>query len=250
MVETSGASVVLVHAGLAVPASVVGLGDAVEVIAVDASVPVEAGVSAVTDAERRGRLLPQHAAYTIFTSGSTGRPKGVTLPHEAVVNRLRWGLDELPIGPDDMVVLKTPYTFDCSVAELFAPLMQGSRLLIADPEGHLDPPYLADLIADKGATMVHFVPSMLSVFLELAGPERLARLDRVRIISTTGEALPPAVAAETRAVVPGAMLYNLYGPTEAAVEITYQRLDEVGDTVPIGVPVWNSTAYVLDGRLN
>uniref|UniRef100_UPI0035E3D90D non-ribosomal peptide synthetase n=2 Tax=Gordonia paraffinivorans TaxID=175628 RepID=UPI0035E3D90D len=250
MVETSGASVVLVHAGLAVPASVVGLGDAVEVIAVDASVPVEAGVSPVTDAERRGRLLPQHAAYTIFTSGSTGRPKGVTLPHEAVVNRLRWGLDELPIGPDDMVVLKTPYTFDCSVAELFAPLMQGSRLLIADPEGHLDPPYLADLIADKGATMVHFVPSMLSVFLELAGPERLARLDRVRIISTTGEALPPAVAAETRAVVPGAMLYNLYGPTEAAVEITYQRLDEVGDTVPIGVPVWNSTAYVLDGRLN
>uniref|UniRef100_UPI00289F2D17 amino acid adenylation domain-containing protein n=1 Tax=Gordonia paraffinivorans TaxID=175628 RepID=UPI00289F2D17 len=204
----------------------------------------------MTDAERRGRLLPQHAAYTIFTSGSTGRPKGVTLPHEAVVNRLRWGLDELPIGPDDMVVLKTPYTFDCSVAELFAPLMQGSRLLIADPEGHLDPPYLADLIADKGATMVHFVPSMLSVFLELAGPERLARLDRVRIISTTGEALPPAVAAETRAVVPGAMLYNLYGPTEAAVEITYQRLDEVGDTVPIGVPVWNSTAYVLDGRLN
>ncbi|WP_168707670.1 AMP-binding protein, partial [Gordonia paraffinivorans] len=64
MVETSGASVVLVHAGLAVPASVVGLGDAVEVIAVDASVPVEAGVSPVTDAERRGRLLPQHAAYT------------------------------------------------------------------------------------------------------------------------------------------------------------------------------------------
>ncbi len=250
MVETSGAAVALVHAGLPTPEPIAGLGDTVEVIAVDASTPIEGAVAPVTDAERRGRLRPQHAAYTIFTSGSTGRPKGVTLPHDAVVNRLRWGLDELPIGAEDMVVLKTPYTFDCSVAELFGPLMQGSRLLIADPDGHLNPPYLADLIADTGATMVHFVPSMLSVFLELAGPERLARLDGLRIISTTGEALPPAVAAETRAAMPDAMLYNLYGPTEAAVEITYQQLDEIGETVPIGVPVWNSTAYVLDGRLN
>ncbi|WP_279107618.1 AMP-binding protein, partial [Gordonia paraffinivorans] len=187
---------------------------------------------------------------TLFTSGSTGRPKGVTVSHEAVVNRLRWGLDELPIGADDLVVLKTPYTFDVSVPELFAPLMQGSRLLIADPEGHLDPLYLADLMADKGATMVHFVPSMLSVFLELAGSDRLGRLDRLRVISASGEALPPAVAADARAVVPNAMLYNLFGPTEAAVEITYQRLGEVGDTVPIGVPVWNTVTYVLDERLN
>ncbi|MFV3116267.1 non-ribosomal peptide synthase/polyketide synthase [Gordonia amicalis] len=250
MVETSGATVALVHAGQSTPEPIAGLGDAVEVIGVDTSTPIEGNTAPVTDADRRGRLRPQHAAYTIFTSGSTGRPKGVTLPHDAVVNRLRWGLDELPIGADDMVVLKTPYTFDCSVAELFGPLMQGSRLLIAEPDGHLDPPYLADLIADTGATMVHFVPSMLSVFLELAGPERLARLDRLRILSTTGEALPPAVAAEARAAMPDAVLYNLYGPTEAAVEITYQQLDEIGDTVPIGVPVWNSTAYVLDGRLH
>ncbi|MCF8568746.1 amino acid adenylation domain-containing protein [Gordonia sp. HY002] len=250
MMSTAGAKVALVHAGESVPGPIAGLGESITVMAVDAGSPVDLAAPPVTDAERIGALRPAHAAYTIFTSGSTGRPKGVTLPHDAVVNRLRWGLDELPIDGDDLVVLKTPYTFDCSVAELFAPLMQGSRLLIAEPDGHLDPVYMADLIADSGATMVHFVPSMLSVFLELAGPERLARLDRVRIISTTGEALPPAVAAETRAAVPGAVLYNLYGPTEAAVEITYQRLDEIADTVPIGVPVWNSTAYVLDGRLN
>ncbi|WP_143965713.1 non-ribosomal peptide synthetase [Gordonia zhaorongruii] len=250
MMSTAGAKIALVHAGEPTPDPIAGLGESVRVLSVDAGSPVDLSVGPVTDGERIGALRPDHAAYTIFTSGSTGRPKGVTLPHEAVVNRLRWGLDELPIDGDDLVVLKTPYTFDCSVAELFAPLMQGSRLLIAEPDGHLDPVYMADLIADSGATMVHFVPSMLSVFLELAGPERLARLDRVRIISTTGEALPPAVAAETRAAMPNAVLYNLYGPTEAAVEITYQRLDEIGDTVPIGVPVWNSAAYVLDGRLN
>ncbi|NED66031.1 AMP-binding protein, partial [Streptomyces sp. SID10244] len=72
----------------------------------------------VTDADRIAPLRPEHAAYTIFTSGSTGRPKGVTLTHHAVVNRLRWGLDELPIGPSDTVMLKTPYTFDVSVPEL------------------------------------------------------------------------------------------------------------------------------------
>ena len=250
MMSTAGARIALVHAGLPTPAPIAGAGDGVTVIEVDSESAVDESVAPVVDADRRAPLLPQHAAYTIFTSGSTGRPKGVTLPHDAVVNRLRWGLDELPIDGDDLVVLKTPYTFDCSVAELFAPLMEGSRLLIAEPDGHLDPAYMADLIADAGATMVHFVPSMLSVFLELAGPERLARLDKVRIISTTGEALPPSVAAQTRAEVPGAVLYNLYGPTEAAVEITYQQLDTIGDVVPIGVPVWNSSAYVLDGRLN
>ncbi|GED99905.1 hypothetical protein nbrc107696_03520 [Gordonia spumicola] len=250
MLTTAGATLALVRAGRPAPEPIAGLDPSFRVIEVDADAPFDPSAGPIDVAERLGTLRPEHAVYTIFTSGSTGRPKGVTLTHAAVVNRLRWGLDELPIDQDDLVVLKTPYTFDCSVAELFAPLMQGSRLLIAEPDGHLDPVYMAELIADSGATMAHFVPSMLSVFLELAGPERLARLDRLRIISTTGEALPPSVAAHTRAAVPDAVLYNLYGPTEAAVEITYQRLDDVDDVVPIGVPVWNSTAYVLDGRLH
>ncbi|GAB85278.1 putative non-ribosomal peptide synthetase [Gordonia rubripertincta NBRC 101908] len=80
MVETSGATVALVHAGLPTPEPIAGLGDKVGVVAVDASVPVEGADAPVTDAERRGRLRPQHAAYTIFTSGSTGRPKARLLP--------------------------------------------------------------------------------------------------------------------------------------------------------------------------
>ncbi|MFZ2512113.1 MAG: amino acid adenylation domain-containing protein [Gordonia sp. (in: high G+C Gram-positive bacteria)] len=152
-----------------------------------------------------------------------------------------------------MVVQKTPYTFDCSVPELFAPLMVGATVVVLKDGGHLEPRYVAQEIARTGATMVHFVPSMLSVFLDVVPADVLASLDSVRIVSTTGEALPPAVAAPTRAVWPGALFYNLYGPTEAAVEITFEKIGRVAaddPTVPIGVPVWNSSAVVLDARLH
>jgi len=140
-------------------------------------------------------------------------PKGVTLSHEAVLNRLWWGLDELPIDGSDRVVQKTPYTFDCSVPELFAPFMVGASSVVLRAGGHLDPLYVASEIERTRATMVHFVPSILSVFLEVVGVERLRELDSVRIVSATGEALPPAVAAPTREVWPEALFYNLYGPT-------------------------------------
>ncbi|NED61923.1 amino acid adenylation domain-containing protein, partial [Streptomyces sp. SID10244] len=93
---------------------------------------------------------------------------------------------------------------------------------------------------------------MLSVFLDVVGPDRVRRLSTVRIISTTGEALPPSVAARVRELLPNIDFYNLYGPTEAAVEITFERIEAVDvdqTSVSIGAPVWNSTAYVLDGRL-
>ncbi|MFT4088754.1 MAG: amino acid adenylation domain-containing protein, partial [Gordonia sp. (in: high G+C Gram-positive bacteria)] len=207
----------------------------------------------LTDTSYEGsEVRGSSAAYTLFTSGSTGMPKGVTLPHEAVLNRLWWGLDELPIGESDVVLQKTPYTFDCSVPELFAPLMVGATLVVLKDGGHLDPLYVASEIERTRATMVHFVPSMLSVFLDVVPPQMLSALDSVRIVSTTGEALPPAVAAPARRLWPNALFYNLYGPTEAAVEITYQSIEEVraeDTSVPIGVPVWNSSAVVLDARL-
>ncbi|AZG48350.1 Tyrocidine synthase 3 [Gordonia insulae] len=254
MIATAGVRIVLVSGDTAPDAVSGATGEIrVDLVTVDTTTPLAGDTTPITDADRIAPLRPDHAMYTIFTSGSTGQPKGVTLTHEAVLNRLWWGLHHLPIDTSDTVVLKTPYTFDCSVPELFAPLMVGAQTLVLSADGHLDPVYVAEQIAEHRATMVHFVPSMLSVFLELAGPERLAALDSVRILSTTGEALPPAVAATTRELVPGADLYNLYGPTEAAVEITHQRIDTIaaGDaTTPIGVPVWNSTAHVLDARLH
>ncbi|WP_062393756.1 non-ribosomal peptide synthetase [Gordonia phthalatica] len=247
MLETAGVRVILTAGGTVST----GQGE-VTVIEVDTDHPVDVG-SPVTDAERLSPLRPDHAVYTLFTSGSTGRPKGVTLTHEAVVNRLRWGLDELPIDRTDVVLQKTPYTFDCSVPELFAPLTVGAELVVLKAGGHIDPLYVAEVIEESRATMVHFVPSMLSVFCEIVGTERIAAMSSLRIVSTTGEALPPTVAAELRDAQPDILFYNLYGPTEAAVEITYERIETVdagASSVAIGLPVWNSSAVVLDGRLH
>ncbi len=257
MLATSRADLLLVsdrdQAAAALSAAAAVGAQVVEVEATGAIDTAAAEAAPVGDHERRGPVHGGTAAYTLFTSGSTGMPKGVTLPHEAVLNRLWWGLEELPIDGTDVVLQKTPYTFDCSVPELFAPLMVGATLVVLKQGGHLEPEYVAGEIARTRATMVHFVPSMLSVFLDVVPAQRLSELTSVRIVSTTGEALPPAVAAPTRRVWPEALFYNLYGPTEAAVEITYQRIGDVSPddpTVPIGVPVWNSSAVVLDSRLH
>jgi amino acid adenylation domain-containing protein/non-ribosomal peptide synthase protein (TIGR01720 family) len=186
-------------------------------------------------------------AYVIYTSGSTGRPKGVMIPHRGVVNRLRWMQEALPLTPADRVLQKTPFTFDVSVWELFWPLLEGATLVLARPGGHREPAYLARAIAAERITVVHFVPSLLEVFLGEPGlAESCAAL---RQVVCSGEALPPTAAEHCRARLPRAALWNLYGPTEASIDATAWRCAAGEDTVPIGRPIANMQAYVLDGRL-
>jgi len=252
MVDTANVGVVLVKAGKT-PDTITELRDGLKIVEVNATEEIDLSTSQLASPESVRSVRPDDAIYTLFTSGSTGRPKGVTLSHEAVLNRLWWGLDELPIGPTDRVVLKTPYTFDVSVPELFAPLMVGASIVVLKADGHLDPVYVAEEVVRTASTMVHFVPSMLAVFLEVAGEDRVRAMTSVRIVSTTGEALPPSVAAQLRRWMPGVLFYNLYGPTEAAVEITYESIGAVdahSSTIAIGLPVWNSSAVVLDSRLS
>ncbi|NED70280.1 AMP-binding protein, partial [Streptomyces sp. SID10244] len=129
-------------------------------VVADASAPVPADSSPVTDADRISPLTADHAAYTLFTSGSTGRPKGVVITHTAIANRLAWMQDSYRLRGADVVLQKTPVTFDVSVWELFWPLMVGATLVIARPDGHRDPAYLAQLIREQRVTTTHFVPSM------------------------------------------------------------------------------------------
>ncbi|PSK27914.1 non-ribosomal peptide synthase/polyketide synthase, partial [Nocardia seriolae] len=207
----------------------------------------------ITDAERGQAILPEHTAYVIFTSGSTGRPKGVAVEHGAIVNRLLWMQHEYPIDANDAVLQKTPATFDVSVWEFFWPLQTGARLVVAKPDGHRDPVYLAQVIAETGITTAHFVPSMLSVFVATLGNENgdsSVPAPRLRQVFASGEALPAPTAQKLRELT-GARLHNLYGPTEAAVDVTYHEVIDT-DTVfvPIGRPVWNTETYVLDARLH
>ncbi|MFY0567371.1 amino acid adenylation domain-containing protein [Archangium lansingense] len=191
---------------------------------------------------------PNGLAYVIFTSGSTGRPKGAMNAHAPVVNRLLWMQDEYKLGPQDTVLQKTPFSFDVSVWEFFWPLMMGARLVVARPGGHQEPAYLVRLIAEARVTTLHFVPSMLQVFLEEPGLERCASLRRV---VCSGEALPLELAERCLQRLPQAGLHNLYGPTEAAVDVTYYACvrGEQRRSVPIGRPVANTSIRLLDPKL-
>ncbi|MFL6127650.1 MAG: amino acid adenylation domain-containing protein, partial [Mycobacteriales bacterium] len=190
------------------------------------------------------------AAYVIYTSGSTGRPKGVLNAHRGIVNRLRWMQDEYGLGADDVVLQKTPASFDVSVWEFFWPLVTGARLVLARPGGHRDPAYLRRVIDEHRVTTVHFVPSMLAAFLaEPAEPG----CGSLRLVVCSGEELPVALARRCLDLLPQARLSNLYGPTEAAVDVTAFHCDPAvlaaRTRVPIGRPVANTRTYVLDDRL-
>ncbi|EMH4162901.1 amino acid adenylation domain-containing protein [Pluralibacter gergoviae] len=197
---------------------------------------------------------PQQAAYVLYTSGSTGRPKGVVVSHDAIINRLRWMQAAFPIAGGDVVLQKTPSSFDVSVWEFFWPLIAGATLVMAPPDAHRDPEALTQLIADYRVTTLHFVPSMLAIWLDTLGHQRenIARCATLRQVFCSGEALAGELARRFRQHLGTAALHNLYGPTEAAVDVTWQPADDPtlaqcsAPGVPIGKPVWNTRLRILD----
>jgi non-ribosomal peptide synthetase component F len=188
-----------------------------------------------------------HLAYAIFTSGSTGGPKGAMNEHGAVCNRLLWMQEAYGLTAGDRVLQKTPFSFDVSVWELFWPLIAGARLVFAKPGGHRDSRYLVSLIREEGITTLHFVPSMLRVFLE--EPE-VSSCDSLRRVICSGEALAFDLQERFMAAL-DAELHNLYGPTEAAVDVTFWHCRKEANrrSVPIGRPIANTRIHIVDEQL-
>ncbi|HEX8344570.1 MAG TPA: amino acid adenylation domain-containing protein [Actinoplanes sp.] len=199
-------------------------------------------------------------AYCIFTSGSTGTPKGVLVPHSAIVNRLRWMQDTYLLDATDVVLQKTPYTFDVSVWEFFWPLIAGARLAVARPGGHRDPEYLLAEIERRHVTVLHFVPPMLAALLDRPDAGRLGQ--SVRLVVCSGEALEASLRDRFFATVAGSAggadpdtrrirLENLYGPTEAAVDVSWYSCDpdDRATVVPIGRPIDGISLHFLDRDL-
>jgi nonribosomal peptide synthetase DhbF len=209
-----------------------------------------ADLASCDDTDAGIAIDPSHPAYVIYTSGSTGVPKGAIVSHRAIVNRLRWMQDRYGLEADDRVLQKTPSSFDVSVWEFFWPLIDGATLVLAKPGGHKDAAYLADLIAEERITTVHFVPSMLEVFLL---EPTAAACTTLRRVICSGEALSPALQSQFQQRLP-CELHNLYGPTEAAVDVTSWACERTADddaskSVPIGRPIWNTQMHVLDSGM-
>jgi len=208
------------------------------------------------------RLRPQQPAYLLYTSGSTGKPKGVLVSHQSIINRLRWMQHEYSLHSSDVVLQKTPCSFDVSVWEFFWPLIVGARLFMAPPESHRDPEALLNIIRDQAITTLHFVPSMLAAFVASAAMDRKTRVPMfasVRRVFCSGEALSRQLADAYESLfypdARGSNLHNLYGPTEAAVDVTYKAAADCdagthqSTSVPIGKPVWNTQLRILDSFL-
>ena len=182
---------------------------------------------------------PDDLAYIIHTSGSTGRPKGVELAHRSVVNLLLSMQREPGFTAADTLVAVTTISFDIAVLELFLPLISGGRVVIAPRETALDPARLASLIQSSGCTVLQATPATWSALIgsDWKGKHGLRAL-------SGGESLNRSLADRLLAL--GLELWNVYGPTETTIWSTVQRVLAGTGSIPVGRPIDNTTAYVLD----
>ncbi|MGH9421381.1 MAG: amino acid adenylation domain-containing protein, partial [Thermoanaerobaculia bacterium] len=181
-------------------------------------------------------------AYVIYTSGSTGRPKGVEVPHSALTNLLLSMGKRPGLNPGDVLLAVTTFSFDIAGLELFLPLIAGATVVIASRGTALDGRQLAREIESRGVTVMQATPSGWRVLIDSDWPG-CARLKAL----CGGEALPRELA---RVLLPRVgSLWNMYGPTETTVWSAVHEVKPDDDPIPLGLPVDNTTLYILDDRL-
>jgi amino acid adenylation domain-containing protein len=195
-------------------------------------------------------------AYILYTSGSTGKPKGTLIEHHSVLNRIGWMQKSYPLTSADVLLQKTPITFDVSVWELFWWFFNGSKLVLLNFNGEKDPAAIADYIHKFSVTQIHFVPSMFSPFLYYIKQNNLSEnIKSLRHIFLSGEGLPPQIVAEfnqLREINDLPAIVNLYGPTEATVDVSYYNCsNELSETdkVYIGKPIDNTNLFIVNQNL-
>lgn len=200
-----------------------------------------------THNEKIKNLQPSDIAYMLYTSGSSGIPKAAMISHKAICNRILWMQNEFGFTSSDTFIQKTSTSFDVSLWEIFCPMLSGASLMVIPEKKHLDIAYLAEVIQNRKITVIHFIPSILSAFLDL---EQAKILPALRYIVCSGETLSKDVAVRCTKTLPHILLYNLYGPTEAAVDVSYWQYQKREDErIPIGRPIANTRLYILDDQL-
>ena len=185
-------------------------------------------------------------AYIMFTSGSTGQPKGVAVPHRAVVRLVR-GTNYATFSPNETFLLLAPTSFDASTFEIFGPLLNGGRLVVMS----VGSPSLEEIgaaIREQGVTTLWLTSGLFNAMVD----ERLSDLRPLRQLLTGGDVLSVAHVEKTLQALPKTRLINGYGPTENTTFScchTIERSTLIGTSIPIGRPIANSTAYILNPQL-
>ncbi|WP_445632634.1 D-alanine--poly(phosphoribitol) ligase subunit DltA [Nostoc sp. DSM 114161] len=207
----------------------------------------EIAVQSVEDLQIQ--VLADNIAYIIFTSGSTGRPKGIAISHRALAQHQAWFLETFGVNCEDVVLQKTPFSFDASVWEFWTPLMVGAKLVMAKPGGHQNPAYLVKTIQQENVTLLQLVPSLLEILL---GEPGFSECSCLRLVFSGGEALKRRVWDEFRDVASNfSTLVNLYGPAETTIDVAFHCCGEkeITEVIPIGKPVSNTRLYILNSHL-
>jgi amino acid adenylation domain-containing protein len=198
-------------------------------------------IEQLDDTDPRYRVPDSHLAYAIYTSGSTGQPKGVLIEHRQAVNFTESMIRVWSITPADRILQFASLNFDASVLEIFGALLSGARLVLGTRDELLSSKRLADLIRDTGVSVACLTPTVAGLLVT-------EPLPGLRMLLLAGEAVPAELArAWSR---PGLRLVNGYGPTETTVCATHADLTSFAEPVPIGLPMPNYQAYVLDPALN
>lgn len=216
------------------------------------TIPVDSEDSYTGDGSNLGRRPSGSSpAYVIYTSGSTGAPKGVVVERQAMMNTLGF-LEARYALPGKTILLKTNFTFDVSATELFGWVFEDGTVAVLDKGAEKDPRQLLDAIEKYGVTHINFVPSMLDVFLSGLQERDIATIERLAYVFVAGEALKPDLVNRFHSMIHGVRLENLYGPTEAAIYATWHSLTRGAELkrVPIGAPISNTRAYILDERFS
>jgi amino acid adenylation domain-containing protein len=215
-----------------------------QIICLDAdweTIAYESAVNPICD------VTTDNLAYVIYTSGSTGKPKGAMLPHRAICNHMLWMQADFPLTETDKVLQKTPFSFDASIWEFYAPLLVGAQLALARPGGHHDSDYLIQTIVEQKITTLQVVPTLLRMLLE---NQQIANCQSLKNVFCGGEPLTFELQKRFFTHL-NAKLHNLYGPTETCIDATYWTckpgLNQ--QIVPIGHPIANTQAYILDNQL-
>ena len=189
---------------------------------------------------------PEHLACVITTSGSTGRPKAVAVPHRAIVRLVR-NTDYARLGPEETFLQLAPLSFDASTFEIWAPLLNGGRLVLP-PAPRLSIHELARTIREHGVTTLWLTAGLFHEAVD-ADPGCLRPL---RQLLAGGDVLSAAHVRRFLREVPTCRMVNGYGPTESTTFACCQAIDRedaAGVSVPIGRPIANTRAYVLGPRL-
>lgn len=241
MLKNSGAALVLAQHHY------MGLVDDVPCVDLSAELP-EADVSVRCAAE------PQDTAYVMYTSGSTGAPKGVKISHASVINRILWMQDTYPLQEDSVILQKTVYGFDVSVWEIFWWGMCAGAMAVSLPGEHAVPAKILREISRNKITHLHFVPSVFDLFLNYLerNEEERSKFHGVKHVFLSGEKLETGLVNRFYRMFDHTkvQLHNLYGPTECTVDVTYYDCVPNETVIPIGKPIYNTQAYIVDQNLN